>query len=107
MEWILAKLGLQVGSWAGYSVLGIVVAYGFKKIPNNWLRAVFGKFMLGAGVFVTLGLSKYKYTKKFWKKTIEPWFIDFLDNVWIYGWKQFRVGLRSDDGDEEEKEKKD
>ena len=51
------------------------------KIPNEKIKAVVGKFFYGLGVTITLGLSKYKYTAKFWNKVIEPWVIDFIDNI--------------------------
>ena len=52
--------------------------------------------MYGAGVACTLGLAKYKFTKKVWNKTMEPYFIDFMDNVFAHGINEFIRGLRSD-----------
>ena len=50
----------------------------------------------GLGVAVTLGLSKWKFTAGFWNKVIEPWFIDFIDNIFGEAIKKFIEGLRSD-----------
>ena len=96
MEWIVAKLG---GAAAGYAVGGIgavAIAWILKKIPNATLKAKFGKFMYGLGVTCTLGMSKFKWTKKFWNKTIEPWFVDLLDNVFVSAFKGLVKGLRVD-----------
>ena len=60
------------------------------------IKMYVGGFMYKLGVAMTLGLSKWKYTAKFWNKTIEPWFIDLIDNVVGEGIKQFIKGLRSD-----------
>ena len=49
------------------------------------------------GKMVTLGLSKWSITKKFWNKTIEPWFIDLIDNIVGGALRGFVRGLRVDD----------
>lgn len=84
--------------WAIGTVGGVVVAWILKKIPNEKIKLVVGKFFYGLGVSVTLGLSKWKITAGFWNKTIEPWFIDLIDNVVGEAVKQFIRGLRSDNG---------
>ena len=45
---------------------------------------------------MTLGLSKWKITKDFWNRTIEPWFIDLIDNVIGGAVRGFVRGLRID-----------
>ena len=45
---------------------------------------------------MTLGLGKWKLTKGIWNKTIEPWFIDLLDNIVASAVNGFIAGLRSD-----------
>ena len=50
----------------------------------------------GMGVTCTLGMGKWRYTKAFWNKTIEPYFVDLLDNVISHGLAEFVRGLRSD-----------
>ena len=52
--------------------------------------------MYGFGVACTLGLSKYKWTKKLWNKTVEPYFIDLIDNTAGAAVEGFIEGLRSD-----------
>ena len=50
----------------------------------------------GAGKVMTLGLSKWKFTKGIWNKTIEPWFVDLLDNFVGSAVRGFIKGLRVD-----------
>ena len=52
--------------------------------------------MYGMGVTCTLGMGKWKYTKRFWNKTVEPYFVDLLDNTIGHGLAEFIRGLRSD-----------
>ena len=96
MEWILAKLGIEAVQYAMFGVGGVIIAWLLKKIPNNVFKAKLGAFMYGAGVACTLGLTKLKWTKKFWNKLIEPWVIDVIDNVIVTSVSRFVEGLRSD-----------
>ena len=45
---------------------------------------------------MTLGLSKWKLTKNFWKSTIEPYFIDIIDNLVGGAVRSFIRGLKVD-----------
>ena len=40
--------------------------------------------------------SKKSPIKKFWNKTIEPWFVDLLDNIFVSAFKGLVKGLRVD-----------
>ena len=86
----------QVAVYAGMGVAGAVVAFALKKIPNKTIKAKFGSWMYSLGVLCTLGLGKWKWTKKVWNKTIEPYFIDAIDNIVVTGISKFVDGLRSD-----------
>tara|TARA_R100000329_G_scaffold145153_1_gene130430 strand:+ start:1099 stop:1401 length:303 start_codon:yes stop_codon:yes gene_type:complete len=83
------------GLIAGTGITGIVL-WVLKRVPNKTIadkvEVVFEKL----GTALTLGLSSWKITKKLWNKTIEPWFIDLIDNVVGAGVKGFIKGLRSD-----------
>ena len=46
---------------------------------------------------MTLGLSKWSMTKGMWNNTIEPWFVDLVDNVIGGALRGFIQGLRVDD----------
>jgi len=67
-----------------------------KRIPNKKLKARFGMLMYRLGVMSSLGLGKWKMTRRFWNKTIEPWVIDAIDNIVGHGIKEYIRGLRSD-----------
>ena len=96
MEWIIAKLGIETVQYATGGLVAVAVAWVLKKIPNATLKAKFGLMMYGLGVASTLGLCKFKWTKKWWNGTIEPWLIDAIDNIIGHGIKEYIRGLRSD-----------
>ena len=96
MEWILAKLGIATVQYTLYGIGGVIIAWILKRIPNDVIRAKLGAFMYGAGVACSLGLAKWRFTKKFWNKLIEPWVIDIIDNVIVNSVAKFVKGLRSD-----------
>jgi hypothetical protein len=88
----------QVAVYAGMGLAGAVTAFALKKIPNKTIKAKFGSWMYSLGVICTLGLGKWKWTKKVWNKTIEPYCIDAIDNILVTGISKFVEGLRSDNG---------
>ena len=96
LEFITAKLGVTAVQWTVGGVAGIGVAWILKRIPNRKIKAKMGLLGYTAGVAMTLGLSKMKWTKRLWNKYIEPWFIDLLDNCILHFLKEFFRGLRSD-----------
>ena len=96
MEWLVAKLGVSTIQYAAGGIGAVVVAWVLKKVPNKRIKAQVGMMMYGMGVTCTLGMGKWKYTKNFWNKTVEPYFVDLLDNVIAHGLAEFIRGLRSD-----------
>mgnify|MGYP003126578277 CR=1 FL=1 len=82
---------LLIGTGATGAILWVL-----KKVPNEEIadKVEYGCEKLGT--FLTLGLSSWKVTKKVWNKTIEPWFIDLVDNIVGAGVRGFIKGLRSD-----------
>ena len=96
MEWIAAKLGGAAAGYAAGGIGAVAIAWILKKIPNATIKAKFGVLMYGAGVACTLGLAKFKWTKKIWNKTIEPYVVDAIDNIVSNGIQEFVRGLRSD-----------
>ena len=86
----------QVAVYAGMGVAGVVTAFVLKKIPNKTIKAKFGSWMYNLGVLCTLGLGKWKWTKAVWNKSIEPYFVDAIDNILVTGIAKFVEGLRSD-----------
>ena len=73
-----------------------IVLWVLKKVPNESISNIVETFFYGCGKAITLGLSKWSITKKFWNKTIEPWFIDLVDNVVGGAVRGFIRGLRID-----------
>ena len=91
LDFLANNTGLLAGGTGAAVVLWIL-----KRVPNKeictWVEGI--SFTLGK--CLTLGLTKWKFTKNFWNKTIEPWFIDLFDNF-IGGFlRGFIKGLRSD-----------
>ena len=79
-----------------YAGLGIVLAYIFKKIPNEKIQKYVGVIGYGFSVTVTLGLAKWPYTSALWNRTLEPFVIDFIYNVPNWFLKSFIEGMKSD-----------
>ena len=86
----------KVAVYAGMGVAGMATAFVLKKIPNKTIKAKFGSWMYNLGVVCTLGMGKWKLTKNVWNKTIEPYFVDAIDNILVTGISKFVDGLRSD-----------
>ena len=76
LESLMNNTTLLVGGGATTIILWVL-----KKVPNERICAFIENLFYGIGKAITLGLSKWSITKKFWNKTIEPWFIDLLDNL--------------------------
>lgn len=91
MDFLTNNLGMFFGGGSGAIALWIL-----KRIPNEdiygWVET--GSYWLGT--LVTLGLSKWKMTKGVWASTVEPWFIDLVDNTCGAFVNGFIKGLRSD-----------
>ena len=96
MEWLIAKLGVSTIQYAAGGIGAVVVSWVLKKIPNKTIKAKIGMLTYGVGITCSLGMGKWRYTKAFWEKTIEPYVIDLLDNVISHGLAEFIRGLRSD-----------
>ena len=96
LESLAALATKKVAVYAGMGVAGAATAFALKKIPNNTIKAKFGSWMYNLGVLCTLGMGKWKWTKKVWNKTIEPYFVDAIDNILVTGISKFVDGLRSD-----------
>ena len=65
-------------------------------IMNN-LNLLAENVSFALGSLVTLRLSKMRLTKQLWNKTIEPYFVDLIDNTVGAFINGFISGLRSDD----------
>ena len=87
MDWLTMSLGLGGGG---------IVMFVLKKIPNDKICAFIEGSFEKLGVAMTAGLSKFSWTKGMWNKTIEPWFVDLIDNIFGSMVRGLIKGLRSD-----------
>ena len=83
---------LTTPAGAGIGFLAAVTGYFLKQADNKktkgvilwpfkWLGIVLEKIMFGFGVTITAGASKWPLTAGIWNKTVEPFFVDLLDNL--------------------------
>ena len=92
----LSFLSGNVGLFAGGGTAGLML-WVLKKVPNESICSVVETTFESLGKIMTLGLGKWSATKKIWNNTIEPWFIDLVDNIFGSMVRGFIRGLRSDD----------
>ena len=95
LDSVLGMLGENSGLIVGGGGSAIVL-WVLKKIPNEHICSVVEAAFESIGRVMTLGLNKWSITKKVWNKTIEPWFIDLVDNIFGSVIRGFIKGLRSD-----------
>ena len=88
---VTSNSGLLIGGGSAAIVLWVL-----KKVPNESICNVVETTFESLGKVMTLGLGRFGATKKFWNSTIEPWFIDLVDNVFGSAVRGFIKGLRSD-----------
>ena len=73
-----------------------VMLWVLRKIPNEDICAFVEGLFYGLGKAITLGLSKWSISRNFWNNTVEPWFIDLVDNLVGGAVRGFIKGLRID-----------
>ena len=88
---VAGNSGMIVGGGASAVVLWVL-----KKVPNEHICGVIETAFESIGKVMTLGLGKWKVTKGVWNSTIEPWFVDLVDNFFGSMVRGFIKGLRSD-----------
>ena len=67
-----------------------------KRIPNDDLYSWVETGAYCAGSVITLGLGKWRWSRKIWNSTVEPYLIDLVDNTAGAAVEGFIKGLRSD-----------
>ena len=92
---VLGFMSNNTGLLAGGGTAAIVL-WVLKKVPNESICEMVETLFYGLGKAMTLGLSKWTVTRKFWNSTVEPWFIDLFDNVVGGALRGFIKGLRVD-----------
>ena len=91
LESLMSNTTMLIGGGSAGILLWVL-----KKIPNDQICSVVENLFYGIGKAITLGLSKWDVSRKFWNNTIEPWFIDLVDNVVGGAVRGFIKGLRVD-----------
>ncbi len=79
-------------------VITVILLFVMKWIPNDKIQAFVGGGAYKLGVVMTLGLSKYSWSRPFWAGYVEPYFIDLFNNTIGTFIAKFIEGLRSDNG---------
>ena len=92
---ILGMASGNAGLLVGGGTAGIVL-WILKKVPNDQIASTVESIFYGLGKAMTLGLSSWSATKGLWNRTIEPWFVDLVDNTAGACVRGFIIGLRSD-----------
>ena len=104
MEFLNNAIGMVTGNAtviAGGGTAAIVL-WVLKKVPNDQIKNMVSTFAEGLGTTITLGVSKYSWSKGVWNH-VELWLIDLIDNV-VNGFTEgFVKGLRSDNKDKKKK----
>ena len=90
-ESLMNNTTMLIGGGAAGAILFVL-----RKIPNDDICHFVENLFYGIGKTLTLGLSKWSITRKFWNNTIEPWFIDLVDNLAGGAIRGFIKGLRVD-----------
>ena len=88
---VTSNSAMIVGGGTSAAVLWVL-----KKVPNESICSVVETTFESLGKVMTLGLGKWKFSKKIWNSQIEPWFIDIVDNIFGSIVRGFIKGLRSD-----------
>ena len=91
MEFLTNNFTLLAGGTSAGLVLWLL-----KRIPNDKIYDLVENSAHALGSLLTLRLSKWKWTKNFWNSTIEPYFIDLIDNLIGGAVRGFIKGLRVD-----------
>ena len=91
LESLMSNTTMLIGGGSAGIILWVL-----RKIPNDQICNVVENLFYGIGKAITLGLSKWDVSRKFWNNTIEPWFIDLVDNVIGGAVRGFIRGLRVD-----------
>ena len=91
LESLMSNTTMLIGGGAAGAILFVL-----RKIPNDDICYFVENLFYGIGKTLTLGLSKWSITRKFWNNTIETWFIAHVDNLAGGAIRGFIKGLRVD-----------
>ena len=88
-ENIVPLLPLIIGAGGAGAILNVLlkkfltekVWEQWRKNLYYWIEKIVRPFFHGVGVLITIGLSKWKYTKKIWNVSLEPVVFTILDFI--------------------------
>ena len=92
---MLESLTSNVTLWVAGGATGIVL-WVLKKIPNETICNIVETTFYGLGRTCTLGLAKWTWSKGVWNKTVEPYIVDAIDNIFGSMVRGMIKGLKSD-----------
>ncbi len=96
IEIITAWGTAQIAAYAGGSILIVIVTWILKKIPTVKIRKAIYDLFFKIGAIISKFFNTWKYTKKIWENTLEPWLVGFLDMLLMSIINGLFDGLRSD-----------
>jgi hypothetical protein len=93
-------LGSLLGGASLVAIFNLIAGF----IMKQWLtedrllkwKGNIRAFFRGIGVAMTLGLSRYQWSKALWNALVEPLLILIGDMVWVEMWKGLKEGWLSD-----------
>ena len=91
MEFFTNNVTLLAGGGASAIALWLL-----KRIPNDDLYSWVETGAYWAGKMITLNLGSWRFSKRIWNSTVEPYLIDLVDNTAGAAVEGFIKGLRSD-----------
>ena len=91
MEFFTNNVTLFAGGGASAIALWLL-----KRIPNDDLYSWVETGAYWAGKMITLNLGSWRFSKRIWNSTVEPYLIDLVDNTAGAAVEGFIKGLRSD-----------
>jgi len=71
----------------------------FKIVPNAKIQAAVGKVARFLANAINVAVGKKSWFKTVWNATIEPWFIDLINNTLVTFAKEFTAELLEDNED--------
>lgn len=96
IEMVTAFVNQQILTYIGASLAVVIATWILKKIPTEKIRTAIYKAFFEVGAIISRFFNNWKYTRKIWENTLEPWLIGFLDMVFVSTMKGLFDGLRSD-----------
>ncbi len=96
IELITANIFTNIAGYAVGSIVLILLTWALKKIPTEKIRNAIYALFFRIGYSISKFFNGWRYTKKIWENTLEPWLVGFLDMILISMLAGLFDGLASD-----------